>query len=25
VLVRRSAVEDVLWTFLNRTEFLGNH
>ena len=25
VLVRRAAVEDVLWTFLNRTEFLGNH
>ena len=24
-LVRRAAVEDVLWTFLNRTEFLGNH
>jgi hypothetical protein len=23
--VRRAAVEDVLWTFLNRKEFLGNH
>jgi long-chain acyl-CoA synthetase len=22
---RRAAVEDVLWTFLNRKEFLGNH
>jgi hypothetical protein len=24
-LVRRAAVEDVLWTFLNRKEFLINH
>ena len=23
--VRRAAVEDVLWTFLNRKEFLVNH